>query len=371
MSGAGPGGRGTGMTRSECERYFRRQGLPLLVEDHSLRRDVWGRSAPFLLVVLLLELTGSIDGDWRWWQNLLAVLGAFAILAGLFAGLNLVLRRPWHTLPQSVGPAELAFFVLAPALATWLVGAGWGRAALLALTNLVVLGGVRLVVGYGLGSAMWWGSVQVVSELRDSMRRLVRLLPLVLIFSIVLFYNDTIWLVFDRISGPADIALGAFFLLLVVGLTALGARREADAIIADAAGAVPDGGARFTPPQYRNVVAMVAGTQLLQVLLVTVATALFFVALGTLTVGTDVRAVWQVGGGTWSQTLWFLGTPLVVDQTLVRVAVAVATFNGFYYAMNVQVDALYRSELIEDLTARLHRVVQVRAHYLRLLSGAR
>ena len=34
-----------------CERLFRRNGLPLLVEGHSLDRDVFGRSAPFLLVV--------------------------------------------------------------------------------------------------------------------------------------------------------------------------------------------------------------------------------------------------------------------------------------------------------------------------------
>ena len=66
----------------------------------------------------------------------------------------------------------------------------------------------------------------------------------------------------------------------------------------------------------------------------------------------------------------FLGTRLRIDQSLVRVAVALATFNGLYYAINVQVDAVYRTDLVDDIAAQLNEVVQVREHYLGLIDKA-
>lgn len=107
-------------------------------------------------------------------------------------------------------------------------------------------------------------------------------------------------------------------------------------------------------------------TQLLQVLLVSILTGVFFVVVGTLAITPEVREVWRVGGGNLWEPLAFLGADLVIDQTLLRVSVALATFSGLYYAMNVQVDAVYRTELVEDLTDRLHRVLTVRARYLEL-----
>ena len=339
--------------RRRCERYLRRQGLPSLVEEHSVSRDVWGRSTPFLLVVLILELLTWFDIEWAWWQNLLALLAPFVIVGGAWIGLNRLRGRPWSTLPQKVGAPELVFFVVAPALVPIVMGGAWGQAIGVVTFNLFLLGAVRVVVGLGIGTTLWWGTARVGADLGDSLRRLVRLLPLVLIFSIVLFYNAEVWLVFDRISPQANFTLGAFFLLVIVALTTTGARRETDLILADAACGFSTRVAEFSPRQRRNVVATVAMTQLLQVLLVSVLTGAFFVVVGTLSITHDVREVWAITGGNLLENITFLGTQLELDQTLLRVSVALATFNGLYYAINVQVDAVYRTELVEDLAARL------------------
>ena len=352
--------------RRRCERYLRRQGLPSLVEEHSVSRDVWGRSTPFLLVVLILELLTWFDIEWAWWQNLLALLAPFVIVGGAWIGLNRLRGRPWSTLPQKVGAPELVFFVVAPALVPPVMGGAWGQAIGVVTFNLFLLGAVRVVVGLGIGTTLWWGTARVGADLGDSLRRLVRLLPLVLIFSIVLFYNAEVWLVFDRISPQANFTLGAFFLLVIVALTTTGARRETDLILADAACGFSTRVAEFSPRQRRNVVATVAMTQLLQVLLVSVLTGAFFVVVGTLSITHDVREVWAITGGNLLENITFLGTRLELDQTLLRVSVALATFNGLYYAINVQVDAVYRTELVEDLAARLRRVLEVRERYLAL-----
>ncbi|MGO1277581.1 MAG: hypothetical protein ACTMIB_02620, partial [Cellulosimicrobium funkei] len=216
-----------------CERLFRRNGLPLLVEGHSLDRDVFGRSAPFLLVVLLAELSGAVRSGWPAWANALALLGAAALVAAAYAGLNVVRGRPWSTLPQSVGVPELAFFVLVPALLPVVFGGQWGDALLTVVGNLVLLGVVRVVVGYGVLSSLWWGLARVTDELGAALLRLVRLLPLLLVFSLVLFYNAEVWQVFDRTHGVADLVLGAFFALLVVLFVGLRSPAEAREALAE------------------------------------------------------------------------------------------------------------------------------------------
>ena len=115
---------------------------------------------------------------------------------------------------------------------------------------------------------------------------------------------------------------------------------------------------------------MVASSQLLQVLVVSLATGVFFVLVGALTITDGVREAWAIDGGKWVWDLNFLGTRLRIDQSLVRVAVALATFNGLYYAINVQVDAVYRTDLVDDIAAQLNEVVQVREHYLGLIDKA-
>ncbi|MBD5786246.1 hypothetical protein IF650_08645 [Cellulosimicrobium terreum] len=362
-----------------CERVFRRNGLPLLVEGHSLDRDVFGRSAPFLVVVLLAELSGALRSGWPAWANVLALLGGAVLVGAAYAGLNVLRSRRWSTLPQSVGVPELAFFVLVPALLPLVFGGQWADALLTVVGNLVLLGVVRVVVGYGVLSSLWWGLARVVDELGASLLRLVRLLPLLLVFSLVLFYNAEVWQVFDRTHGIADLVLGGFFVVLIVGFVALRVPGEARAALADAADEVPGGerAARFTRAQTGNLAAMIATSQLLQVLVVSVGMGVFFMALGTLTITPEVMGLWDVDGGTWERTVALAGGPvgagaeLVVTQTLLRVSVAIATFTGLYYAISVQVDAAYREEFVDGIGTQLRHVLRTRARYLDLPAPTR
>ena len=179
-------------TRKQSERFFRRQGLPHLIAGHSIGRDVFGRSAGFLVAVMLLESAGLIDETWPWWLNLIAVIGTLASIVGLYILLNLVRGRGWSTLPQRVGWPELTFFVLAPALASYATIGEWQVAVAIVVFNLLVLATTRVVVGLGVLSSLGWGIARLAGEFGTSLRRLIRLLPLVLIFSIVLFFNTEV-----------------------------------------------------------------------------------------------------------------------------------------------------------------------------------
>ncbi|KAJ8146253.1 hypothetical protein OY671_000660 [Metschnikowia pulcherrima] len=359
-----------------CERSFRRNGLPSLVEGHSLDRDVFGRSAPFSLVVSLAELSGAVRSGWPAWANALALLGAAALVAAAYAGLNVVRGRPWSTLPQSVGVPELAFFVLVPALSPVVFGGQWGDASLTVVGNLVSLGVVRVVVGYGVSSSSWWGLARVTDELGAASSRLVRSSPSSLVFSLVLFYNAEVWQVFDRTHGVADLVLGAFFASLVVSFVGSRSPAEAREALAETAARHPghERAARFSRGQTANLATMIATSQLLQVLVVSLGMGVFFMALGTLTVTPEVMASWDVDGGTWQRTLSLVGgggvggADLVVTQTSSRVSVAIATFTGLYYAISVQVDAVYREEFVDGIETQLADVSRARSRYLDLLA---
>ena len=355
--------------RAGCERVFRRNGLPLLVEGHTVSRDVFGRAAPFLVFLLLASTVGAIDLSWPLWANLLAVTGAAVVVCAVFAGVNVLRGRPWNTLPQDVGVAELVVFVLVPATVSVLIGGHWEPALVIVAVNLLALVTLRYLVGYGVLATVWWGLARVVDELGASLLRLIRLLPLLLLFSVVLFYASEIWQVFDQTATVSNLLLGAFFTTVILVLVLLRVPTEATSALRDAARAVPGGedATDLTRAQRTNLYAMIGVSQLLQVLVVSAAMGAFFVALGTLTVTADTMTRWSVTGGTWTHEVAIGDARLLMSTTLIRVAVAIATFTGLYYAISVQVHPTYRTEFVGGVGGQLQQVLKVRIRYRELL----
>lgn len=351
-----------------CERVFRRNGLPTLVQGRTLRRDVFGRAAPFLLLVLVAQLSGAVNLSWSPATNVLAVLGAVAVIIGGYIGLNRLRGRAWSTLPQEIATPELAFFVLVPALLPLLFGGQWAAAVVTAVTNLVVLALTWFTVQYGLASTVWWGMARAVDELGASLLRLVRLLPPLLIFSLVLFYNAEVWQVFDRVPTVSSVVLGVLFAVLILVLVGLRLPSEARAALAEAGADVP--GAQTLAPLGRgqrvNVMIMIGASQLLQVVVVCAGVFALFVGIGVLTVTPAVQEVWAVGGG-WSVPLTLQGADLVLNQSLLRVSTAIATFTGLSFAISIQTDAMYRAEFTTGIERQLRTVVAARVRYRELL----
>lgn len=356
----------------DAERVLRRNGLALLIEGYSAERDVFGRAAPFLLLVLLTQLAGAANLSWSAAANTLAVLGGLALVGTVYAVLNRVRGRAWNTLPQSVDTPELAFFVLAPALLPLVFGGQLTAAVVTAAANTALLALVWFTVRYGFVSTLWWGTARVVDELAASLGRLVRLLPLLLVFSLVLFFNAEIWQVFDAVPPTGTLVLGVVFAALIALALGLHLPDEVAAVLRQAVDRVPE--AADLPPltraQRANVSAMVLTSQLLQVLVVSVGVGVFFVVVGTVTVTADVQEAWGVVGG---QVLWTTeldGAALVVNQTSLRVAVAIATFTGLYFAISMLTDAVYRAAFMSAIEDQLTTVTRTRVAYLRALGAA-
>lgn len=138
------------------ERDFRRAGLPMFIEDFSAAEDVWTRAAPLLGLVFFSEIFGAIDLDWPWWQNLLAVLGGLAVLLLAFGLLNKAKGRPFSAIPQRIGRAELAAFVLVPGILPELFNSQHTSAIATATTNLLLLALIYAFGALGLHHMIGW-----------------------------------------------------------------------------------------------------------------------------------------------------------------------------------------------------------------------
>jgi hypothetical protein len=344
------------------ERRFRHAGLPLLIEDYSAREDVYTRALPILTLVFVAELLGAIDLDWSIWGNMLAIAGGISFVLAGFGLVNVARRRPFFSIPERVGTVELAVFVLLPALLPAIFGLQTTSALVTASANLLLLGVVYLVVGFGFLSIVRWAASRVVSELANSVLLLARALPLLMIFSVVLFLTVEMWQVFGLL--PAEFLATLLVMFVALGTTFLLVRlpREVERLEREAGESGPPLGTL----QRVNVGLVLVVSHALQVLVVSIAIGAFFVVFGALAITPETMTDWIGDPGKQLITVSLYGKDVVVTEELLRVAGAIAAFSGLYYAIAVLTDSTYREEFLEEITSEMRETFRQRARYLEL-----
>jgi hypothetical protein len=342
------------------EQRFRRAGLPMLVEDRKAREDVWTRAAPVLAVVLIVEGVFAVNLDWPLWANALVLAGAAVALTAAVAVVNRVRGRPALALPEDVGAVELAAFVVIGGLVQ-LIGGQTTSAWVVCAGNLALLLVLYLWFGYGLASILLFTGRRVGEQLAAAVDLLARAIPLLLLFSVVLFVNTEMWQVFAGMNAATVVATGA--LLVVVGSAFLAVRlpREVDRIERDVA-------ARPTlrRRQRINVGLVLFVSQALQVVLVALAVAAFFIAFGALVISADVVESWTGSDGRQILSLDLGDLDVRVTVELLRVSVGIGALSGLYYSVAVLTDSTYREEFLDEVTGDLRDVFADRARYLEL-----
>lgn len=349
-------------TEAEYERDFRKAGLPLFTEEYSASQDIFNRSVPLLGFVLLLEILSPLNSDWSAWQNLIAVVASLAVLLAATGFINRMRERPFFSRPQRVGRIELAAFVIVPALLPGIISGHWGISLSTALANLVLLGLIFGVVGFGLLSIIVWAITRLLGELSRSLGLLVKAVPLLMIFSLILFLTPELWQVFGQLD---DLSLGLLVgMFVALGSAFLIARLpgEVESLEKSAGGDGPELNTR----QRFNVGLVLFVSQSLQVLLVALAVAGFFVIFGLLTINAELISGWI--NETPDVLFGFhIGDRLAQLTTeLLRVAVAIASFTGLYFAISMLTDDLYRREFLSQITDEMKVTFKKRADYLAL-----
>ena len=345
----------------EYERGFRRAGLPLFSEDFSAAEDVFNRAAPLLGLVFFGELLGAIDLDWPWWQNLLAVLGGLALLLGAFGAINKAKGRPFSAIPERLGRAELAGFVVIPALLP-LLNAQTTSAWVTALANLGLLALIYAVGSLGLVSILRWVLGRLAAQVRSALGLIAKAVPLLAIFALLSFTTQELWEIFSTVNEAIYWVIIALFVALGAGFLLARIPREARRLEAEAG----EGSPPLSRRQLLNVGLVMVVSQAVQVLIVSLVVGLFFAVFGLLAIDESVRTDWIGHPGEELVAFGFLGERLEVTEELLRVAGGLAAFSGFYFAISMLTDSTYREEFLEELTAEMRESFRERAEYLRL-----
>lgn len=376
------------------ERWFLSRGIPHFIEDYDAGEDIFTRAFPVLGLVFGLELLGAARFDWSWWQNTLAIIGAVALVVGVWAAVNHARGRGRFEPPDDVGPIELIAFVLIPAMLPLLFGGKAGAAALTALFNLVVLGLIYLVTSYGLLPMTRWAFVQTGRQAGAVLSLFGRALPLLLLFSVALFVNAEVWQVSAALDGVLFWSTIAFFVLAGLGFLLVRLPGEvallreqvhgealADACAGSPLAAVAEQADRGEGPgaagaavalsrrQEGNVLLVLLFSQAVQVLLVTFAIGGFFFVFGLLAIRPEVIDMWlgdTIGRGELAR--WTLvGREIVLTRALVHVAGFLGALSGFYFTVYVITDSTYREQFFTEIIGQVRQSLAVRTVYLRLL----
>jgi hypothetical protein len=346
------------------ERRFRRAGLPMLVADRTAREDVWTRASPVLAFVLVCEVILAGNLDWPVWANALVLVGAMAALLAAVALLNRMRGRPALALPEDVGALELGAFVVVGGLLQ-LIGGQTTSAWVVAAANLALLLVLYVWIAYGVASILRFTGRRVGEQLAAALGLLARAIPLLLLFSVVLFVNTEMWQVFAGMNDATVLATGV--LLTLVGSAFLVVRlpREVERIERDVAAGPP-----LERRQRINVGLVLFVSQALQILLVAAAVGGFFVAFGSLVVSGAVIESWTGTEGRELLALHIGDIDIRITVELLRVSAGIAALSGLYYSVAVLTDSTYREEFLEELTGDLRDVFADRARYLELRGGA-
>ncbi len=373
------------------ESWFLSRGLPHFIDGYSASRDVFTRTLPVLIAVVVVELVVVLEAALPLVLNVAVGLASLATLVGVWVAVNLARKRPALARPEDVEALELTVFVLlAPAVALVLAAAADGRPATaveLLAVNLALLGLVYLTTSYGLLPMTRWAARRLLRGVHELFGLVVRVLPLLLLFVLFLFFTAETWEAAATLDGPFLPAVVALFTLLgasfILGrlprevgslgrfssareLRHLAAGTPAAALLSAFPEDSPD--EVVSPPlnrrQWGNIGLVLVFSQGVLVVLASLLIAAFLVAFGVLAVSPDVVRSWTGGDVTTLVELDLWGRTVAVTVELVQVSALLAAISGFSFTLSLLTDTTYRGELVEDVLDEVREALAVRAVYL-------
>lgn len=377
--------------RRRTEKWFIHQGLPHFIDDYSVTGDVLTRAIPFLTLVFVLEAFNTFSDERDGVAEVAPFFVGVAVLVGALLLVNRLRGRRAFQRPDKVGSIEIAVFLLVPPiLPAVLHDDRLVDSVGIFVTNVVILLVTYVVTSYGLLPMTRWGMRQLAGQLGDLANVMARALPLLLIFSTLLFLTTEIWQVCSSLEAPFFVltalipfVAGTLFLVLRVPqeLDAVaqferweGVRRLAvDSPVADldlSGLDDPPTSPRLRRRAWLNVGLVLVVSQGVQILLVSIVVGLFYVAFGLFAVSESVTREWVVGDPDVLATFQLFGNQAVLTTELLQVSAFIAAFSGLQFTVSAITDETYRQEFFERAVRGVRQALAVRALYLARLVGA-
>jgi len=371
-------------TLESIESWFVAEGVPHFVADHSPTRVVLRRAAPVLVVYVAVTLLMTASFTWSFEVNVLAVLGAAALVLGGWIVVNIVRGRRWLSLPDRFGYFEVAAFLIIPALPPLLIGLQVSDAAIALVESTVFLAIVYVATSYGLIGALRWAFRRARAQLGSLGRLLTRALPLLMVFIAFTFLASTTWQVMAAMSWQAIATVVLFFLGLslafLIGrlvpeirrmVSSERPRQETLTLVEGTpaeqlAGLVGTAAQPAVPLRWHewvNVGTLIVFSQGIQIVLVTVAVQLALVVFGLLLVPAAIQAEWIGRPVTPLYSAEVGQENIALTGELLVASLILGAFSGLYFTVSALSDNAYRAEFFSDADRELNEIFAVRSVY--------
>ncbi len=366
------------------ESWFVAQGVPHFVANHSPTRVVLRRAAPVLVLYVAVTLLMTASFAWSFEINLLAILGAAALVIGGWALVNVVRGRHWLSLPDRVGYVEVAAFLIIPALPPLLIGLQVTDAVVAVVESALFLAIVYVATSYGLVGSLLWALRRARVQLGSLGRLLTRALPLLMVFIAFTFLSSTTWQVTAALSWQSIVTVLLFFLGLSLAFLigrlvpeirrSVGSDRPWAETLASAAGTpaeplvplVRDAHPPTVPLRWHewvNIGTLIAFGQGIQIVLVTFAVQIALIVFGLLLVPASIQAAWIGRPVTPLYSTAVAGETIALTGELLIVSLILGAFSGLYFTVSALSDAAYRAEFFSDADRELNGLFAARAVY--------
>jgi hypothetical protein len=376
--------------RRATERWFIAQGVPHFIVDYSASHFVLTRAAPLLVAYLVGTTVLAMRFGASPLFNAAALALALTVVLGGWAALNVARGRPWRSLPSHVGRAEVAAFLLLPALPPLLLGLQWSDAAVAVAESAIFLAIVYLATSYGLVAVVRWAFRRLVQQRGNLGRLLTRALPLLMLFIVFTYIQSDTWALATAMGAGGVVLLlvllSVLATLFMVGQLAPEVRRlseggaawpEVLATAAETPAAPLCEMVRETQPrpvpmrwhEWVNVGVVVLFGQGLQVAFVTLTLMAGLLVFGVLLFPVTLQEAWAGAATPVLASVTLLDREFALTGALVTVSLVLGAISGLSFTISAMSDAAYRATFFSEADRELQRVFAVRSVYRAAIDG--
>jgi hypothetical protein len=373
------------------EAWFVSRGVPHFAVAVSPTRAALRRAAPVLVAYLGVTVLMTASFAWSFEVNMLALAVAAAVVIAGWAFVNILRGRHWRSLPDRVGPLEVAAFLIIPALPPLIVGFQLSDAIYAVIESAVFLAAVYVATSFGVVGALRWAFGRARAQVGSIGRLLTRALPLLMVFIAFAFLQSDTW----QVMAALDWQTVALVLVLFFGLSVaflVGrlvpeikrlasidrpwsevleiARRTVAKPLCEPAREVLPVDAPLSGREWINVGTLIMFSQGLQIALVTLAVQIALIVFGLLLVPLPIQQQWSAEPVDAMAILSIGDLTIAVTEPLIAVSLILGAFSGLYFTIAALSDAAYRAEFFSDADRELDDVFAVRAVYHATLSQA-
>lgn len=341
------------------ERFFRRRGLPTLIEDYSATEDILTRTWPWLVLFFFIQVGRSL---WTSWEPLVAgvVLVVALIALALVSGcINAKKGKTFYALPQRVGWWSAAVFILVPSLMRINSSVGYLPALKHIGFNTLIVLALMGIIGWGLAQTVVWAVFRVLSDLSYQLVIVFRQMAAIFLFAFLLFFSQEIWQFADNASQAHFEAFSWVITFLCLAVIISGVPRLSRSLIND----LVSPSYPVKPVQKANIMTLLAIRQLGQVLVIMAVTTFIFILLSVLLISPELLKTWNISNVPLERIELF-------DQFFIitSAGIYVAVFLGLLAGLNFSAISLNskegREQFMEGLEEEFSYIFRRRESYI-------